>query len=317
MTTPVLIIAYKRYANVLAMLHDLHQTNCGKVYLAVDGLQHQDAGERQSFIDNVARLSENLGLEIEMWVREQNLGPAVSVVTAIDWLFSKESSGVILEDDLVLGGGAFKYFESALSFYESEHRVHLISGSNYWAKRFSSLDHPWSSYPITWGWATWKNRWTELRTCYFSASTFSHHGSSLSESFFWRAGILNCKTGKQDAWDIPLAAFSREKDGITILPPVNLVSNIGFDVFAGNTRVNTWPLNETVGALSENYEFVPALKLDRSACLDESIRKELYRISSRNIASGMLRLVLGNISSLLDSGEKHLGQRISSVILPS
>ena len=315
MTTPILIIAYRRYGNVLMMMRNLNENNCGKIYLAVDGLEHQDNGERQTFINDVTILSESLSLEVEVWIRERNLGAAVSVVTAIDWLFSKEASGLILEDDLVIGADTLRYFESALRYYEADPKVHLISGSNYWAKRFIGAEHPWSSYPITWGWATWGDRWMELRKCYFSTGAHTHKYSSLSEIMFWRTGIERCKSGKQDAWDIPLAAFSKGKDGISILPPVNLVSNIGVDAHAGNTRENIWPLNQTIESMPEDYEFTPVSNLMPIECLDESIRRELYRISLRNIASGMLRLVLGKISSPPES--RQLGLRINSVVLPS
>lgn len=317
MKTPVLIIAYKRYENVLKMLETLRRNDCGKIYLAVDGLSNQDAGEREIFANEVSVCSKSLNLEIEIWFRKQNLGAAVSVVTAIDWLFSKEKSGLILEDDLVIGEDTLNYFENALSFYEPDPKVHLIAGSNYWADTLIRLEHPWSSYPITWGWATWRNRWALLRKCFFSEEIYNHESSTLSEVMFWRTGVNRCKTGKQDAWDIPLAAFSREKDGISILPPVNLISNIGADAYAGNTRENIWPLNQAIGKMPKNYEFMPTSKLMAFESLDESIRNQLYRISFRNVVSGALRLVLSRISASPESGSIHLGKRINAVVLPS
>ena len=316
MKIPVLIVSYKRYANVLAILRTLNENDCGRIYLAVDGLKRPDNGERQIFMKDVASLAESLNLEIEVWYRDRNLGAAVSVVNGVDWLFSREQQGLILEDDLLIGTDTLNYFENALTYYEHDINVHLISGSNYWAKRFSSLKNPWSSYPITWGWATWKNRWTSLRRCYFSTDRYSHKGSSLSETFFWRTGVSRCKNGEQDAWDIPLAAFSRGQDGISILPPVNLISNIGVDAHAGNTRENIWPLNHPISRMPDHFRFTSPSNLTSAECLDLPIRKELYQISFRNIATGALRVTLDKVSETRRSKSDQLGTRINSVILP-
>lgn len=317
MKTPVLIIAHKRYENVLTMLETLRANDCGKIYLAVDGLRRQDAGEREIFANEVSALSKSLNLEIEIWFRKQNLGAAVSVVTAIDWLFSKEISGLILEDDLIIGDDTLAYFENALSYYESDPKVHLIAGSNYWADTLIGLEQPWSSYPITWGWATWRDRWEKLRQCFFTNVIYNHKNSTRSEVMFWRTGVDRCKTGKQDAWDIPLAAFSRQKDGITILPPVNLISNVGADEHAGNTKENIWPLNQALGKMPKNFKFIPTSKFIASESLDELIRVQLYRISVRNVVSGALRLVLSRVNLTFDSDSMHLGNQIDAVVLPS
>ena len=125
MSIPTLIIAYCRVTNVLKLITDLHSQNVTKIYLAIDGakLSHDNL---QSQIEVGARaLATRLNIDLKIWRRDSNLGPAVSVITAIDWFFSHEYSGVIIEDDLILSSDAISFFESSLSRFADVKNVFL------------------------------------------------------------------------------------------------------------------------------------------------------------------------------------------------
>jgi hypothetical protein len=313
-STPVLIIGYKRYRNILKLLFDLKSSGISKVYLALDGITDCDLNDRKTFLAELDDLTTKTGLVVEKWVRPKNLGPAVSIITAIDWFFSNEELGVILEDDLEIGSDTMPFFHRTLQVFRDNPRVGIITGSNFWD--IGPDDFSWSSFPIIWGWATWKNRWEELRRVFFSTNADFLELGKLSEKLFWRVGLHRCLNGYQDAWDIPFASFFRNSRKICILPPVNLISNIGVDRFAGNTFENKWPLFQKICKFeaSNNRSFQNHFK--ESRCLDPLILREIYSVTSKNILSGVLYFVFRPLAAFTFVNHNSLANRIYSVNIP-
>lgn len=317
MKRPILIIAYKRYVNVINILNSVNSEDVSSVYLALDGLGEKDFGERQEFLDEIETISFENKIKLNIWKRDINLGPAVSVITAIDWFFSMEDSGIILEDDLVIEAKTIDYFDKSLTFYKKERNVYLVSGSQYWNLSERQILNPWSTYPITWGWATWRDRWKEMRSVYFMDSIESPKSDSLPERFFWKVGFYRCIFGIQDAWDIPIANYIHNQRGICILPNVNLVTNIGADEYAGNTHSAKWPLMTPIVKFEPILFFNSSSRLKNSDCLDDLIRSEIYGISTRNVFSGIFFFLLNKHISLKQRNLIKLSNRIQVVRIPS
>jgi hypothetical protein len=79
-------------------------------------------------------------------------------------------------------------------------------------------------------------------------------GIPLNVQRFWKVGHKRVARGTVDTWDIPLAASMRLAGIKGLIPPVNLVSNVGFDEFASNEmrpgfplgiKIERWPQNST------------------------------------------------------------------------
>jgi hypothetical protein len=313
-SVPVLIVGYKRYENILKLLTDSHSAGVKRIYLALDGVAHGPDVERESFLAKLDALSQRSGINVTKWIRQNNLGPAVSVITAIDWFFSHEDSGVILEDDLVLGANALLFFEMGLSLYRDNPRVAVIAGSNFWTLQPGVSE--WASFPITWGWATWKDRWFELRNVFFSLGPSSTKVGKLNERFFWWVGLYRCLSGEQDAWDIPFASYFRSLNKVCVFPPVNLISNIGVDVFAGNTHEKKWPLFHPVSDDIQLDESFFSEEFSHEFCLDPLILRQIYGVSNRNIFSGFFFSLTQPISHSRFSGQQSLAFRVKSIDLP-
>jgi hypothetical protein len=313
-SVPVLIVGFKRYENIMKLLLDSHSAGVTSIYLALDGIPHGPDAERDSFLAKVDSLSQHSGINVTKWIRQYNLGPAVSIITAIDWFFAQEDYGVILEDDLVLGRSALSFFEMGLALHQNNARVSVIAGTNFWELQPGGSE--WSSFPITWGWATWKDRWSELRNVFFSPSPSFSKVGKLSERFFWWVGLHRCLSGEQDAWDIPFASYFRSLNKICLFPPVNLISNIGVDVFAGNTHEKKWPLFHPI---SDHIQLDGSFFLeefDQKYCLDSLILREIYGVSRRNILSGFFFSVTRRLSPSRFSRQESLSFRIKSTELP-
>ncbi len=314
MSTPVLIVGFKRYNNILKLLLDLKSSGISKVYLALDGILETDLDARRKFLADLEAFDRESGCIVEKWIRPKNLGPAVSIITAIDWFFSKEESGVILEDDLEIGSSAMPFFQKGLREFREDLQVGIIAGSNYW-------DHApnkscWSRFPITWGWATWKNRWEELRQVFFFSELDFLESGKLSERLFWKVGLHRCLSGDQDAWDIPFASYFRNTSKVCVFPPVNLISNTGVDEFAGNTLENKWPLFQKISDFDATTDSYFENMFNEDSCLDSQILREIYCVTNKNVISGILYFGSQRCATIATKNHNSLAKRILSVEIP-
>jgi hypothetical protein len=152
----------------------------------------------------------------------------------------------------------------------------MIAGTNSFSNNSSDLNLFWSTYPIVWGWATTKDKWKDLRKALFEQNFSRVNYSSLSTYYYFRSGKMGSLNGLIDAWDLPLAGSFHSKNWICLIPPKNLVSNIGFDTSATHTIADRWPLRMPIESLnSENLEPV---NLSNNLCLDSEIERNIYRI---------------------------------------
>lgn len=321
MSIPALIVSYSRHQNVLVIIKQLRNQGVRKIYLAIDGPKNLDHDLQNRIEKDSRELAEELGVNLRIWHRDSNLGPAVSVITAIDWFFKNEESGVILEDDLILSDGAIGYFDFALSRYADVNSVFLIAGSNYFGDGLLGSKSSFAThYPVTWGWATWRSRWTEYRSVLTSLSNFQAPGG-LIEKWFWKNGLRRCLNGIQDAWDIPLATFQLSQKILSVIPPVNLISNIGADSFAGNTLVDEWPLNRPLERLpietllatkSHEKVFEPSF----TSKIDSLFYSNVYKIQRFRTLPPGISMILDLLRHPVATRRKNLIERLELVALP-
>jgi len=316
MNSSVLIIGYRRYSNIVKLIRSSLEMSTRRVYLALDGLGEIDQVERNSFLTQIDDLLRDNESRFICWMRDSNLGPAVSVITAIDWFFTKESQGIILEDDLIISPQTLAYFDEALDFYLADVKVQLISGSQFWDFSASHCETPWSSYPITWGWATWRERWQQAREIFFINKYRKLTELKLREELFWQVGCDRCLCGLQDAWDILFATYLISNKKICIFPAVNLISNVGADVFAGNTINRAWPLFMPISQHPHGETMLTSRELRQPDCIDTLIRETIYRIRWTNLLTGLFYWVRRILLSTKYNNRNYLGNRINTTEIP-
>jgi hypothetical protein len=313
---PALIITYVRPEGVHRLLEISHLVGLRRVYIAIDGPRDSDASRKQS---EILRVIENFQrshiLEIRVWHRSQNLGAAVSVISAIDWLFKYEGSGFILEDDLIPSTDFFSFAAQALAKYEDDESVWMISGSRMIPTIKGQRESDWSCYPMIWGWATWAARWRTMR------ETFMQEDPKQGKKFFnarynfWSIGSRRAKSGLIDAWDLPLAFAQWSRLKFSAIPPVNLVTNVGFDSDATHTSGDVFPLNHPRQSLPSDYFLSERPNLSSSYRYDILLERSLFQIRFRHRA---LRFYSGLMNKIFHKNKKmgDLSARLTNVVFP-
>ena len=239
-TPPVLVIGYRRPDLIAEVMQAVSEARPRRLFLACDGPHPDRPGEVALVAATRAAMETAVTWDCEVRSRyaDTNQGCRRGVQQAISWFFSEVEEGIILEDDCVPHRDFFPYCAELLDRYRDDDRVMHVSGDG-------ALQHPgansetsyvFSHQPLVWGWATWRrawdhydaelHQWAQLRTD--AAAVRRTFGSRAAADWWSRVldGLLH--DGKPDTWDYQWTFSIMARQGIAIIPAVNLVTNTGF-----------------------------------------------------------------------------------------
>jgi hypothetical protein len=289
---PLLIIGYSREAGIERLLNSIEPGEICSIYLTLDGYTTKEVAVAQDgIIKYVSSYCLRNSIPLHTWVRERNLGVAVSIITSIDWFFSHVDSGVIVEDDLLLGRDFFKFVRAGLDFMENYPDVLLVSGDCFVTDLLPKYPGYLTSYPLIWGWGTTSTNWVQIRAGIVSQRKLLSLFTFRGRSNYWKVGAIRVLGGQIDTWDIPFAEFMLSRNKFCLFPSVNLVTNDGNDSFATHTINQEFPLNLPVGSWSTlsvlDYDELSVL----SNRVNSNLDKAVFGIRKRHSILGILFLV--------------------------
>jgi hypothetical protein len=278
MTRPaVLIIAHRRPHYLKSVLESVMSQFPSSLYISIDGARETTLGDVE-LVKECQELATEFQIksEIQIYTRfnSNNLGSAANVIQSIDWFFDNEESGVVLEEDCVPHPTFLDYMEQNLRCFEMEQRVWLVSG--YRPEIDNLTGEPCLVHlPMNWGWGTWAKKWELIRSALLE-SAFLQPIYLLPlasvEDVFWNIGARRSLKGFVDAWDTPLAFAMWKYDKLTVIPPMNLISNIGTDNLSLNTSKSSRFLE------TETYAWGPSIKNSDTSSFNHSEIQENDRL---------------------------------------
>lgn len=286
----VVIPAYRRADSLAAVLRQLRPSRVSKVYIAIDGARPGAESDVQTTTMVAREFGEGSSIETLIRTRGSNVGTAVNVLGAIDWMFAHEPIGAILEDDCVPSEDFFDFAYAALLEYADNPRVWMASGSQLAPASLIEGTHVLCPYGLIWGWATTQGRWRAMfrdlkRSLEFGLVPDTTGGSTLrrSDAAYWKSGHLRAARGFVDSWAMPITAVAIFSGRVGVLPPHNLVTNVGNDARATRTRNDTrWTHRAAGGPV--RLPLGPSLDQDNEQ-VTEWLRRHLFRIGPRHRVS--------------------------------
>lgn len=234
---PILVLAFNRPDFLTGLLEIVEAAHPSKVYVAVDGPRNGNEADLEAHTEIAEILQEKKTvLPIKTMIRRQNLGCKVAVSSAIDWFFQNEDWGIILEDDCHPDLSFFDFCQEMLARYENNPQIVSISGYRAMKRPQPRGSVTFSVYPQVWGWATWKEAWKGYDPSMADwpkkrgANWLrKEKGMSLMASAYWTRKFELTHQGSVDTWDYQFTYLSLSRNGLSVIPPVNLVRNVGFD----------------------------------------------------------------------------------------
>ena len=231
-------MAYNRPNHTKISFSKIENLKPMKLYISCDGPKND--------IDNinVKKVREIIKkidwkCDVNYLLNDHNLGCKYGCTNAINWFFENEEEGIILEDDCVVNPTFFTFCENLLKYYRNDNRIAMISGNLPYPKTLNE-SYFFSKFSHLWGWATWRGTWKyhDPDISYLDKlkqlSSFESIVYNKKERNFWLNTSNNIKD--IDTWDWQLFIAFWSQSMLSIVPNVNLVSNIGFGIDATHTK---------------------------------------------------------------------------------
>lgn len=294
--TPVVFIIFKRPDTTRRVFEVIRHVKPTRLLVVADGPRHDRPGEAEKCASARAIVeSVDWDCEVLRNYSNINLGCKRRVSSGLDWVFDTFEEAVILEDDCLPHPTFFRFCQELLEKYRDDERVMVISGDNLlFGHKRTNYSYYFSRYYHCWGWATWRRAWLhydgEIRLWpeikdgdwlkdIFGRSAVVRYRSSILQRVY---------EGKIDTWDYQWAFSCWTQNGLSIIPNVNLVSNIGFGSEETHTKNTSRVANMDVEAMNFPLKHPPFVIRDTMS--DDFVERNIFGVS--NIAFWMIRRTL-------------------------
>ncbi len=242
--TPVAFFIFKRPDTTEKVFLEIAKAKPPKLFVVADGPREDKPGEAQACAAARAIITRvDWDCEVLTNFSDVNIGGPRRFPSGLDWVFNQVEEAIILEDDCFPHPTFFRFCEELLERYRDDERVAMLSGDNFrFGRKRTAYSYYFSRYTHIWGWATWRRAWKNYDAG-MKAWPEIRDGGWLHDFLddkravrYW-SGIFNdIYTGKRNHWDYRWTFTCWQHGALTILPNVNLVSNIGFGEYATNTK---------------------------------------------------------------------------------
>jgi hypothetical protein len=242
LSTPVAFLIFNRPDLTETVFRAIARARPAKLLVVADGPRSAAEAEKcrqaRAVIESV-----DWDCEVLTNFSEDNLGCKQRVASGLDWIFSSVDEAIILEDDCLPAPSFFGFCEELLDRYRHDMRIMHVCGSNFLAGR-EQIDQSYyySRYSFCWGWASWKRAWKFYDPEMKSWPHFQQQGliekifEDPDEQSYWTNILASTFNGEIDTWDFQWFYTCFAQGGLTVVPSVNLVSNLGLRPDATHTK---------------------------------------------------------------------------------
>ena len=297
---PIALIIFKRPETTQQVLKAIAVVKPQRLFVIGDGPRK----DRPDELERVARTRTLINqldwdCEIQTNYSETNLGLKQRIVSGLNWAFSQAEKMIVLEDDCVPSRSFFLFCQDLLARYQRESRLMAIGGVNY---QFGRNPTPYSYYFSIFnhvsGWASWQRAWEffdpdmklwpEVRDFNMLNSLFSDHKAVE----YWAKRLQSAYDHQIDSWAYCWTLACWANSGLTALPALNLVNNIGSGLDATHSHGRRNPrLHIPAQEISFPLQHPPNIM--RHALADEFTQRCYFREHRLAPIKKSLKMLLG------------------------
>lgn len=281
----VLIVGYQRVDAIRSILEQCLTADVRNVLLSLDfpKVISPDALANNALIRKLVVEYESRFDSFQSRFLATNIGCSANVLSSCDWAFNQYKAVAVLEDDCKPSSGFFEFCQEAEGYLKTNSEVLLACGTQFVPVAERGSSSILSKYALTWGWFTDADHWETIKSelillgheCKMNLKSLNY------ERIYWHEGARRAFQGYVDVWDTALVAVINEGSYFALLPPTNLISNIGNDLVATHTGEDKMWTNATHGKYLPGDFGAPIV--DPKA--DLWLKKNFYGISARHLVS--------------------------------
>jgi len=293
--TPILLVLFNRPQKTKKLFEVLRRIKPEILYVSMDGPRNNvetDGVKCEKIRKLVAEI--DWAKNIQLLDHNKNLGCHLAPRKAIEWFFKENEAGIILEDDCIPHPDFFPFCTEMLSKYKNDNRIFTINGSNLGYHTDSKYSYSFCRFMNMTGWATWSrtsdsidyylDAWKKNRSkSFFLYTKLRNHIFDLDINWFlyWR-NIFNktveCHT--VNWWDYHWIFNQVNSRKLSVVPKVNLVTNIGFDEEGTHTKSTEDPA-ANIKTESLTFPLVHPKRIKINYEYEEKIAKPKWALYNR------------------------------------
>lgn len=235
MKTPVAFMVFNRPDTTAQVFAAIRQARPEILLVVADGPRSDRpsdvklCAEARAVIENI-----DWPCTVHKNYSDVNLGCKGRVSSGLDWVFTEVEEAIILEDDCLPHPDFFPFCEKLLEQYRHDERVTMIGGTNYLVDRLQVPEsYVFSRYFPVWGWASWRRAWHQYDLSMHNWPRFRKEGqlrSFYADGYmrrFLTSSFNDTYSGRINTWDIQWFFACLANNGLSIVPSLNMISNIG------------------------------------------------------------------------------------------
>ncbi len=277
LNTPVLLIIFNRPDATKKVFESIRNVKPTRLYIAADAPRSSHRTDLHKCMQARA-ITENIDwlCDVKRLYRNTNLGCGLAVSGAINWFFSFETQGIILEDDCLPHSHFFHFASVMLDKFRDNPLIISVNGSNLGYMPVKKESYFFSRYMNMWGWATWRDRAMgidyEMKKWKFTKNQNLWLYQKMKQYLFdfdvnwyrlWKSKFDLVSKDINFTWDWQWIHYQISNSKLSVVPSANLVSNIGFDFDGTHTHAKDNPAaNIPVQAIAQPYLHPTIIKPD-------------------------------------------------------
>ncbi|MGN6723726.1 MAG: hypothetical protein ACTHJM_14040 [Marmoricola sp.] len=254
---PVVLICFNRVDRVREVINAVRTTQPQRVLVIADGPRAHVPSDAElcAEVRAVVEAEIDWPCQVDRRFSETNQGVEQTVELGLDWVFGLVDRAIVFEDDCVPDPTFFPFAAELLDRYEHDERIAMVSGTRFAIDDdavFGDLSYVFTTFSLTWGWATWRRAWLRHRASfprdYIDRPGEDSHAPRRVGHPKYRHGALQTwgghryfnevarARGHEFGWDSQWFRSQALFGTLSVAPAVNMVHNNGFGDDATHTN---------------------------------------------------------------------------------
>jgi hypothetical protein len=246
---PIVLFVYNRLDHTKQTVESLQKNELAS---ESELFIYSDAAKNECNINKVNEVREYIKTidgfkKVTIIERERNWGLANSIIDGTTKIINKYNKVIVLEDDLVSSPYFLKFMNESLNMYRDRQDIFSITGFSF-SQEFMKFDKNnkediyLNIRPMSWSWATWKERWNKVDWEVKDFDSFIKDRNKIKKFNTGGTDLTNMLTrqinGKLDSWYIRWSYHAIMNNLFTIYPKVSYVNNIGHDNSGTHSKID-------------------------------------------------------------------------------
>jgi len=237
---PIVLFVYNRPWHTMQTIEALKRNefaNESELFIYSDAPKNEQSTEKVTEVREYIK-GINGFKKVTIIEREYNWGLASSIIDGVTSILDKYEKVIVLEDDLLTSQYFLIFINEALNIFGDREDICSITGFNFPSETMK-FPHNYADdiflniRPMSWSWATWKNKWNGVDWEVKDYQSFISDKNEMRR--FNRGGsdltgmLMAQKEGRVDSWYIRWCFHMILNNKLTVYPRISFVNNVGFD----------------------------------------------------------------------------------------